>query len=354
MLISVSSSGHSTFYPAGSCIPASDDHEEQHAMTDRMDDIFPFGVWVRRRRKALDLTQAALAQCVGCAEVTIRKIEANAMNPSRTIAQRLATCLAIPPGEHALFLRVANGERGAAGLPAPLTGLDASPPLPAGGPPSGDRTPDNIDVVLVPQAPAPVILSGQVKDASGQGLAQQHILLHAQRGSISLSQTTDETGTYRFEVPPGSYHLHLSGMGRTNAWQNVPPRYNLSSDHRHRPLTLNANTTLDLVLPFKRVVVHVEDSHGQPAAGAQIETSRLRIDDLSLGSFSVSGFSEYSSREAVTNAAGDAVLWLFPTPPHEHYTFTVTPPAGTPFAVFRVPNITVTSNTSKVIVLQYN
>ena len=35
-----------------------------------------FGYWVRRRRKALDLTQAALAQRVGCAKVTIQKIEA--------------------------------------------------------------------------------------------------------------------------------------------------------------------------------------------------------------------------------------------------------------------------------------
>jgi len=215
-------------------------------------------------------------------------------------------------------------------------------------------TTDRTLTITLPPPVATLILSGQVKDTSGQGLARQHIHLHAHRGSTSLSQITDETGTYRFELPPGSYHLHLSGMGRTNTWQNVPSSYHLSSDHRHRPLTLNANTMLDLVLPFKRVVVHVEDSHGQPAAGARIETSRLTIDDLSLGSFSVSGFSEYSSRDAVTNAAGDAVLWLFPTPPGEHYTFTVTPPAGTPFAVFRVPNITVTGDTSKVIVLQYN
>ena len=36
-----------------------------------------FGYWGRRQRKALDLTQAALAQKVGCAPITIRKIEAD-------------------------------------------------------------------------------------------------------------------------------------------------------------------------------------------------------------------------------------------------------------------------------------
>jgi transcriptional regulator with XRE-family HTH domain len=36
-----------------------------------------FGAWLKRRRKALDLTQEALAQLVGCAGVTIRKYESD-------------------------------------------------------------------------------------------------------------------------------------------------------------------------------------------------------------------------------------------------------------------------------------
>ena len=37
-----------------------------------------FGRWLQRRRKALDLTQEELAQRVGCAAETIRKIEVSA------------------------------------------------------------------------------------------------------------------------------------------------------------------------------------------------------------------------------------------------------------------------------------
>ncbi|HET9224445.1 MAG TPA: helix-turn-helix transcriptional regulator, partial [Roseiflexaceae bacterium] len=46
-----------------------------------MSDTVSFGYWVRRRRKALDLTQAELAQRVGCAMVTIKKIEADERRP---------------------------------------------------------------------------------------------------------------------------------------------------------------------------------------------------------------------------------------------------------------------------------
>jgi len=54
-----------------------------------------FGYWLRRRRKALDLTQEALAQRVSCSGFSIRKIEADERRPSRPLAERLAASLAI-------------------------------------------------------------------------------------------------------------------------------------------------------------------------------------------------------------------------------------------------------------------
>ncbi len=74
------------------------------------DNTASFGYWLRRRRKALDLTQEALAQQVGCAVVTIKKIEADERRPSRQIAERLITVLAIPPAERDLFLQCARGQ----------------------------------------------------------------------------------------------------------------------------------------------------------------------------------------------------------------------------------------------------
>src|SRR6266545_3268645 len=95
-----------------------------------MDDIVSFGYWVRRRRKALDLTQGDLARRVGCAEVTIQKIEADARRPSRQIAERLAQQLAIPADERAAFLQCARAELAVNRLVTPILQIaqPASPP----------------------------------------------------------------------------------------------------------------------------------------------------------------------------------------------------------------------------------
>src|SRR5689334_6053406 len=73
-----------------------------------MDANASFGYWVRRQRKALDLTQAELACRVGCAEGTIRMIEADARRPSQQIAARLADHLAIAAPDRAAFIRTAR------------------------------------------------------------------------------------------------------------------------------------------------------------------------------------------------------------------------------------------------------
>jgi len=84
-----------------------------------MDGFVSFGYWVRRRRKVLDLTQAILAQRVGCSLVTIRKIERDERRPSRQIAELLADQLLIPEADRAQFIRMARGEFVAA-APSPL------------------------------------------------------------------------------------------------------------------------------------------------------------------------------------------------------------------------------------------
>lgn len=84
-----------------------------------------FGYWLRRRRKALDLTQDALAQRVSCSGFTIRKIEADERRPSRHLAQRLALALAISQDELSDFLDAARAPYATQRLriaPAPLDG----------------------------------------------------------------------------------------------------------------------------------------------------------------------------------------------------------------------------------------
>ena len=80
-----------------------------------------FGAWLRRRRVALDLTQAALAVRVGCATGTIRKLESEERRPSVQLASVLATHLELPTDEVAAFVQIARGERSPDGLGAVLS-----------------------------------------------------------------------------------------------------------------------------------------------------------------------------------------------------------------------------------------
>ncbi|HJZ47922.1 MAG TPA: helix-turn-helix domain-containing protein [Roseiflexaceae bacterium] len=101
-----------------------------------MSDMPTFGVWLKRRRKALDLTQDALARLVGCSVVSIRKVEGDEQRPSRQLAELLAEHLAIPPDERTTFVQFAR------------QGLDVAPPeLPL---PAGARLPTS---PLVPPTP---------------------------------------------------------------------------------------------------------------------------------------------------------------------------------------------------------
>ncbi|HVF26174.1 MAG TPA: helix-turn-helix domain-containing protein, partial [Anaerolineales bacterium] len=77
---------------------------------------YSFGTWIKRRRKALDLTQQELAQRVGCSNSLIFKIESDERRPSRQIAQLLAEHLEISADERDLFLKVARQEKAVDGL----------------------------------------------------------------------------------------------------------------------------------------------------------------------------------------------------------------------------------------------
>jgi predicted ATPase/transcriptional regulator with XRE-family HTH domain len=78
-----------------------------------------FGYWVRRRRKALDLSQHDLARRTGYALTTIRKIETDARWPSREMAERLADILELHDDERAMFIQAARAELPIDRLPQP-------------------------------------------------------------------------------------------------------------------------------------------------------------------------------------------------------------------------------------------
>ena len=78
-------------------------------MVDATADRRSFGQWLRHRRRELDLTQVELSQRVGCVPVTIRKVEADEMRPSKQLAELLVEQLGVPVEERENFIRFARG-----------------------------------------------------------------------------------------------------------------------------------------------------------------------------------------------------------------------------------------------------
>ena len=68
-----------------------------------------FGTWLRQQRRALDLTQKAFAEQVGCAEITLRRMEADDYKPSTELALVLFENLGIPEPERTQWVRFARG-----------------------------------------------------------------------------------------------------------------------------------------------------------------------------------------------------------------------------------------------------
>ncbi len=93
-----------------------------------MDGAASFGQLLRRRRKALDITQEELADRVGCARSTIRMIEGGERRPSRQLAALIAEHLRIPEEERQTFLRLARDTQEGRQAPQP------------GAPPNAKRT----------------------------------------------------------------------------------------------------------------------------------------------------------------------------------------------------------------------
>jgi predicted ATPase/transcriptional regulator with XRE-family HTH domain len=86
---------------------------------------------VRRRRKALDLTQDELASRAGCAVSMIRKIELDERRPSKQLAALLAAALELPEAERDPFLRAARAELATDQLALPPAPVPAAPPAAA-------------------------------------------------------------------------------------------------------------------------------------------------------------------------------------------------------------------------------
>lgn len=69
-----------------------------------------FGKWLKRQRMGKGLTREQLADQIGCATITLRKIESEERRPSEQIVERIADIFNIPIGERKKFSSFTRGD----------------------------------------------------------------------------------------------------------------------------------------------------------------------------------------------------------------------------------------------------
>ncbi|MFN8496799.1 MAG: tetratricopeptide repeat protein [Anaerolineae bacterium] len=89
-----------------------------------------FGMWLKRRRRGLGMTQVELGRRTGYSGETIRKVEAEEVRVSRAMADALVVALDIPPGDRERFLRFARNVGGEEAAPFPADTIAVPPTAP--------------------------------------------------------------------------------------------------------------------------------------------------------------------------------------------------------------------------------
>lgn len=212
-----------------------------------------------------------------------------------------------------------------------------------------------LNFILVAQGTS--LLSGHVYDSFGNPAPGQTVIVYVP-GSPNVGLTnTDAFGGYSLQVPPGVYSIAISSPGSSNDLSsNLSQFYNVTIDN----YSLNISRILDVTLPFKRVVVHVQNVSGNPVSGISVKASGYNDRQLSLGGgiTNARGSSLYQTQTypptlaPVTDLSGDVILWLLPNSSNQSYTFTAIPPSGSIYNSFTL-NLPITSDETEIISLQF-
>ncbi|MBK8783775.1 MAG: tetratricopeptide repeat protein [Anaerolineales bacterium] len=174
---------------------------------------YSFGTWVKRRRKALDLTQQELARQIGCSPSLIFKIESDERRPSRQMAELLARQLNIPTEQQSIFLKTARQEKSAANL-------DSIPPLSGIEPDSAPRqNPGNL-----PVSPTPLVGREHELNVITKQLLEPACRLLTLTGPGGIGKTRLSIEVARqleAHFTDGVYFISLAGIGMSDSMLSV-------------------------------------------------------------------------------------------------------------------------------------
>ncbi|MCW2986416.1 MAG: Kelch repeat-containing protein [Conexibacter sp.] len=215
--------------------------------------------------------------------------------------------------------------------PAPLSGYQAS--VTTSYAVTGDRT---LNVALV-NAGA-VTLSGVIQDPDGNPLPGTAAILNSTNGTTGNAGTsTDADGHFSLAVVPGDFHFEI--------YHGAQPAFDIYND-----VTITANRSITITVPWRTVTVHVQSPSGSPVGGVQVNASgNTPAISLATGFTQRTCCNNYTNNNQTTDANGNATLRLLDTSTNDP--ISLNPPNGTGYANSTVPFPASTGNTTMIVQL---
>jgi protocatechuate 3,4-dioxygenase beta subunit len=200
----------------------------------------------------------------------------------------------------------------------------------------------------------PVTLTGHIFDKAGHALVNQTV----QFTDVNATSTTDGSGFYSLTAAPGKHTLVISGKN-TDTSLNIPGYYKVTANG----FALTQSTSLDITIPTKQVVVHIEDAFGNALSGITVTavdsggSEAIATTNITVGNITNAwGVSEYgtsvSGTSPQTDASGNATLWLFANNSSSPYVVTATPPTGSSYQTMNITNTNIAGDTNLSMTLQ--
>lgn len=236
--------------------------------------------------------------------------------------------------------------------------IGATPPINSGfsAPPLQPINIIDRDVVhLISLVGNALTLSGHLKDAHGRIIDNVDISLHMQSTGYQVGNSikTNEAGYFEFSVAPGRYQLRPvidifnSENGATPNIPNYPVPDFAAVFHTPQNIQVNADTQIDVTVPFAFLSGKTLDSSGKPLAGVGLT---IRHQHKTFGQdYYLENYATNTKSNALSDANGNFVFAIFT---EQTMDILLTPPANRPdLAVTTIHNYSLTSDTNETFSL---
>jgi hypothetical protein len=198
-------------------------------------------------------------------------------------------------------------------------------------------------------------VSGHIYDAGGTPVQNQTVGLLKYSDGSEIDVTTDGSGGYSFDqVTSGANYRFIVKGGSSTL--KVPQHYSIFFNY-----TPTQNSTLDITIPAKKVVINVKDAANNPVSNVAVSAgpsggsgNPVNL-SLPINGDTATATTSYSGSSPVTDSSGNVTLWLLPNDsgyPVHLYTFTATPPSGSDLFSTILSNTSITADTNLTITMQ--